>query len=109
MEEIFKVLRLSGEDPVDLIADMISQFWPLRVVCPLYPLTVRLRVNDGQSVLQADTVADLLQRHVRTMKIPELTPAVQGSRIEYDVVMNVRPVGMRSNNEGVSTFGKCQG
>ena len=46
MEEIFKVLRLSGEDPVDLVADMISQFWPLRVVCPLHPLTVRLRFDD---------------------------------------------------------------
>ena len=46
MEEIFKVLRLSGEDPVDLVADMISQFLPLRVVCPLHPLTVRLRFND---------------------------------------------------------------
>ena len=47
MEEIFKILRLSGEDPVDLIADMISQFWPLRVVCPLYPLTIWLRFNHG--------------------------------------------------------------
>jgi hypothetical protein len=42
------------------------------------------------------------------MEIPELPPAVQGSGIENDVVMNVDPVGMRSNDEGVPAFGKCQ-
>ena len=42
------------------------------------------------------------------MEVAELSPAVQGSGIENDVVMNVSPIGMRSNDEGVSAFGKCQ-
>ena len=108
MEEIFKVLWLSGEDTVDLIADMIPQFWPLRIICPLYTLMVRLRFNNGQTVFQADPVSDLLQGHVGAMEIAELPPAVQGSGIENDAVMNVRPVGMRSNDEGMPAFGRCQ-
>ena len=47
MEKIFKVLRLSGENPIDFVADMISQFGPLRIICPLYPLTIWLRFNHG--------------------------------------------------------------
>ena len=60
-------------------------------------------------MLQADPVADLLQGHIGTMEIAELPPAVQGSGIENDVVMNVRPISMRGYNEGVPAFGKCHG
>ena len=60
-------------------------------------------------MLQANPVADLLQGYVGAMEIAELPPAVQRSGIENDVVMNVRPVGMRSNDEGMPAFGKCQG
>lgn len=35
------------------------------------------------------------------MKVPELPGTVQGSRVEYDVIVDMRPIRMGSYNEGM--------
>ena len=59
-------------------------------------------------MLQANAVADLLQCHVGSVKITKLPSAVQGSGVKNDVVMNMRPVRVRRDDECVFSFGKTK-
>ena len=110
-QKILKVLRagLSLQDPVNIPADLFSDRFLLRVDGPFLPFPVRLRLDHRQAVLQADHVAEPLQRQAGQMEILELPGPVQSRRIENDVVVNMRPVRMRGHNEGVPSFGKTHG
>ena len=43
------------------------------------------------------------------MKVPELPGTIQGSRVEYDVIVDMRPIRMGSYNEGMVALSKPLG
>ena len=55
-------------------------------------------------MLQAQSVAYPLERQPGQKEIPELPGTIQGGRIEDDVIVDMRPVGVGGNDKGVSAF-----
>lgn len=43
------------------------------------------------------------------MKVSDLPSTIQGSRVEYNVIVNVRPVCMGSHNKSIFTLGESFG
>ena len=59
-------------------------------------------------MLEADQIADPLQRNTRQPEVIEFAGCIQRCGIENDVIMNMRPVRVRRDDECVFSFGKTK-
>ena len=58
-----KYLKISGlllQNSVDIDADPISEFWPPGIFCPFCSFAKGLWLDHGQTMLQTEPVADML-------------------------------------------------
>ena len=60
-------------------------------------------------MFQADQITDFLQRDPGTSKVPELSPAINGSGIKHHMIMDMGPIRVSCYDERVLTFGKPEG
>ena len=105
-QEFFEIFWLSAETLPDVAAYRLPETCSLGIICTLCPFFFWFRFDDGQAVLQADHIADLLESNAGPPEIPELACPVDGRRIEDHMVVYVGLVRMSCDDEGI--FSLCE-
>lgn len=109
LQKNFKVLRLLCKDGVDDSAQTVTVAFFGRVDDALLSFPIRLVLDGGELVLQADQIAQPLHRKGGEPEVAELLSTVQGGGIINNVVVDVRPVGVGSNDKSVLALQKTLG
>ena len=109
LQKNFKVLRLLCKDGVDDSAQAVTVTFFRWVDDALLPFPIGLFLNDGQLVFQADQIAQPLYCKGGKPEIFELPGPIQGSGIINNVVVDVRPVSVGSNDKSVLALQKTLG
>lgn len=105
-QKFFVTARLVRKDAVNHTAQLIAVAFFWRVKYTLLPLPVGLYFNHRQAVFQANQVTQPLHRKGGKPEIFEFPGSVQGSGIINNVVVDVRPVGVGSNDKSVLALQK---
>lgn len=106
-QKFFVTARLVRKDAVNHTAQLIAVAFFWRVKYTLLPLPVGLYFNRRQAVFQANQVTQPLHGQPRQQKVPEFTAAVQSRRVIDNVIVNMLPVGVRSNQKSILAFCKA--
>lgn len=106
LQKRFVVLRLLRKDGVNNSAQTVTVAFFGRVDDALLPFPVRLVLDGGQLVLQTNQVAQPLHRKSREPKVAELFSTIQSCGVENDVVVDVRPVCVGSDDKSVLALQK---
>ncbi len=80
-----------------------------RILRLFFPLIIGLPFNHREAVLQADQVAQFLQREPGSPEVFELSDAIDTGGIEYHMIMNVSSICVRRHDERILAFGKTEG
>ena len=106
LQKNFKVLRLFCKDGVNNSTQAVTVAFFGWVDDALLSFPIRLVLDGGELVLQADQIAQPLHRKGGEPKVAELFSTIQCRRVENNVVVDVRPVGVGSNDKSVLALQK---
>ena len=105
-QKSLKIFRPLCQCGIYLPTDHFPERLPLRIFIPSRPFSIGLLFNNGKTMFYTDNIAYTLERQTGQMKINKFSLAVQCSGIKNNVVMDMRPVRMGSNDESMLSFGK---
>lgn len=97
------------QDEIYVVTDLVAYARRMRVICSPRSAGRWQRMDNGQAVFQTDMIADPADGVGCHEEILELALAVERCRIVDDVIVDVRAVGMRADEECVAALGEPHG